>query len=449
MAHAGFPPGRLAQLVRRSTTTQNNKSARALSPTSLISPKARQPLTAPTRRATLLIALTQMTGWGTTYHLPIILGHEFSADLGLPMEVIFSGLSVMLLVSAFLSPRVGVMIDRLGPGRFLCAGSIFAAAGLLTLANARGLAGYAIAWTLLGLTMTTMLGNASLVALARVAGPQARRAITTMLLFTATNPFIFYPITTHLAGAFGWRTTLMIYAAVHLFVGLPAHWLIGRLKPAEAAAGANEPIASERFGVLPASERRSALVLVMISFSAQGVINWGVQPNMINMFVGLGLPIATAIFFGSLHGPSQLAGRLVDVGSRGQMPPLTMGLIAGALAPLGLVILTFAGQSQIAALVGISLFGMSAGLNSIARAAIPLHLFGRDTYGAILGRIALPMNIACAIAPVFFAAVISRAGPTTGLLVGAAFGVVATWVMLRLDRRTKAAIAAPVAAPAE
>jgi len=231
-------------------------------------------------------------------------------------------------------------------------------------------------------------------------------------------------------------------------IGLPINLMISRLKPADAADPADAPDDQERYGALPARMRPRALLLVMIVFSSQGLVTWGIQPNMVNVLVSLGLPLASAIFLASLHGPSQLAGRMVDFGSRGQMSPLTMGLIASALAPLGLLVMIYAGVSQVAAVIGIGLFGMAAGLNSIIRASIPLHLFGRESYGATLGRIALPMNIACAAAPILFAALISRVGPVASLTVAAAAGLCGLAVMIKLSQETKA-IAAPVAAPAE
>ena len=65
-----------------------------------------------------------------------------------------------------------------------------------------------------------------------------------------------------------------------------------------------------------------------------------------------------------------------------------------------------------------------------------LHRFWRAT----LGRIALPMNIACAIAPILFAALISRVGPANSLVVGAGIGLVVLAAMITLGQRTRAAL---------
>ncbi|MET0607122.1 MAG: MFS transporter [Beijerinckiaceae bacterium] len=382
---------------------------------------------------------TQMLGWGTTYHLPILLSDRFGADLNLPPEMVFGGLTVMLASSALVAPRIGRMVDAHGPRWFLIAGSFFAAAGLLTLGNAQGLAGYVCAWVLFGLAMATMLGNAAMVALARVAGPQARRAISTLLLFTAANSFVAYPITTALSGQFGWRTMCLVYAAAHLIVGLPLQLMIGSVKPAPLAPSHEGHHDEDAYGILRQEDRRPALALLIVAFAANGFIGWGVSPHLVNLLGALGTPVALAVFLASLHGPAQIAGRFMDYGFGARLTPLALGMIAATLAPIALVGMIFAGQSAIIAFAAIGLYGVSTGLSTITRASIPLNLFGRLTYGATLGRITLPMHIACAIGPIFFASMIARAGPTATLIVAAAIAMIFVVAILVLDRRMRAA----------
>jgi predicted MFS family arabinose efflux permease len=377
-----------------------------------------------------------MLGWGTTYHLPVLLGDRFGADLRLPPEIIFGGLTIMLVTSALVAPRIGRLVDAHGPRWFLCAGSLFAAAGLVALANAGGLWSYALAWVLFGMALATMLGNAGFVALARIAGPQARRAISTQLLFSAVNSFFFYPLTTALAGQFGWRTMCLIYAAAHLLVGLPLQLLIGAMRPAPVTGVEPNHVDEDAHGILPPGDRRAPLALVIIAFAANGFIGWGVSPHLVNLLGALGAPAALAVFLASLHGPSQIAGRFLDFGFGARLSPLTLGMIAASLAPVALVGMIFAGQSTIVAVTAIAIYGASTGLSTVTRAAIPLNLFGRLTYGATLGRITLPMHIACAIAPIFFASLIARAGPGPSLIVAALICMVTVVALAALDRRT-------------
>jgi predicted MFS family arabinose efflux permease len=439
--HAGRARRLLAKTFRKDRNSRNDVSRDIflLSPTTLSPPKVHAPLSASARRAVALTVPMQMLGWGTTYHLPILLGGQFSADLHLAPEVVFGGLTIMLVTSALIAPRIGRMVDAHGPRWFLIAGSLCCSVGLFALANAQGLALYALAWLMFGLALATMLGNAAFVALARVAGPQARRAISTLLLFSAANSFLFYPLTSALAGHFGWRTMCLIYAAAHIVVGLPLQLMIGSLKPApRPAADEDEAIDQDAHGALPPGDRRSAMLLVIIAFAANGFIGWGVSPHLVNLLGAVGVSAALAVFLASLHGPAQIIGRFMDYGFGAKLTPIALGMIATTLAPVALVGLIFAGQSTAVAVATIAIYGVSTGLSTVMRAAIPLSLFGRLSYGATLGRIALPMNIACAIAPIFFASLIARAGPTASLMVGAGVATLAVIAMMLLDRKTRA-----------
>ncbi len=393
------------------------------------------------RKAVSLIVPMQMLGWGTTYHMPILLGDRFGSDLHLAPEFVFGGLTIMLVTSALIAPRIGRLIDAHGPRWFLIFGSLSCATGLVALANAQGFALYALAWMMFGLSLATMLGNAAFVALARVAGPQARRAISTLLLFSAANSFIAYPLTSALAGQFGWRTTCLIYAAAHLLIGLPVQIMIGSLKAApRRTADEEDPAAdADMNGVLPQNDRRGAMLLVILAFASNGFIGWGVSPHLVNLLGAVGVSAALAVFLASLHGPAQIIGRFMDYGFGAKLTPIALGVMATALAPVAILGLIFAGQSTAVAVAAIAIYGVSTGLSTVMRASIPLNLFGRLSYGTTLGRIALPMNIACAIAPIFFASLIARAGPTVSMIVGAGIASIAVVAMVLLDRKTRAA----------
>ena len=51
-----------------------------------------------------VLAITQLVGWGTTFDMLGVMGRIIAPDLGLANEVIFLGISVMMLVSALAGP---------------------------------------------------------------------------------------------------------------------------------------------------------------------------------------------------------------------------------------------------------------------------------------------------------------------------------------------------------
>jgi hypothetical protein len=67
--------------------------------------------------------------------------------------------------------------------------------------------------------------------------------------------------------------------------------------------------------------------------------------------------------------------------------------------------------------IGLILYGCGIGLESIARGALPLGLFGAEGYGARMGRLALPSLVAQAFAPFLGAVLLRAGGPRLTILV--------------------------------
>ena len=79
-------------------------------------------------------------------------------------------------------------------------------------------------------------------------------------------------------------------------------------------------------------------------------------------------------------------------------------------------------------------YGVSNGLVTIVRGAVPLALFGAEGYGLVLGIIATPILVMGALAPMAFALLIDFAGSTfavAALLVGALASLTCVQVLAR------------------
>ncbi|KPF62531.1 hypothetical protein IP69_20375 [Bosea sp. AAP35] len=74
------------------------------------------------------------------------------------------------------------------------------------------------------------------------------------------------------------------------------------------------------------------------------------------------------------------------------------------------------------------------GVISVARATLPLALFGRSGIGTLLGRLTVPQNLAFAASPLLFAAMIEHVGRDWALIASAAIQIVAVAAMLALLR---------------
>ena len=126
--------------------------------------------------------------------------------------------------------------------------------------------------------------------------------------------------------------------------------------------------------------------------------------------------------------------RLVDA-TVGERFPVEQTALAGLLlGPLSLVLLVMAPAVPLAAAAFVVCFSAAMGVISVARATLPLALFGRSGFGSLLGRLTVPQNLAFAAAPVLFAAMIAHLGRDGALIVSAAIQIVAVLAMVALLR---------------
>ena len=77
------------------------------------------------------------------------------------------------------------------------------------------------------------------------------------------------------------------------------------------------------------------------------------------------------------------------------------------------------------------------GVIAVARATLPLALFGRNGFGAMLGRLTVPQNLTFAAAPLLFALLVERLGASGTLVVSAAIQSLALLAMVMLVRRLR------------
>jgi predicted MFS family arabinose efflux permease len=388
-----------------------------------------------TGRAIALLGATQVFGWGTTYYLPTVLVRPLSADLGLSPELVFAGITIQLLVSGAVAPLSGRHIARRGAGGALTLGSGLTAAGLAILSMASGLAGYVLGWIVLGIAMPLTLQVATAAALARIAGPDARRALTTMTLITGFTSSVFWPLTAWLETKLGWRGTTLLFALFHLTICLPIHlWL---LPPPAPSAGEGGTAGGSQIArpALPAELQPRAFRLAAVGFAGMGFVSWGMSLHLIEILLQIGLASAAALWVATLTGPAQVAARAFDIVLAGRFSAVGNGVAAGALLAASSLLIFAAGPVLLVTVPATIAWGAANGLITVARLAAPLELFGSERYAIFMSRLMLPLNTAFAAAPVAFAAALTHLGAAGAIAIAVALGAIsamAMWMLLSL-----------------
>ncbi|MCC7427365.1 MAG: MFS transporter [Alphaproteobacteria bacterium] len=405
------------------------------------------------RRLVAALACTQIIGWGTTYFLPAVIGRAIQDSLGISAETSFAGVTAMLLVAAAISAPTGRYLDRRGARVPLVAGSVLIGAGLVLLGLARGPAAYFAAWVLFGLSMPLALSNAAYAAIVQASGEGGRRAVATLMFFSGMSSAMFWPITGFLDSLLGWRMVCWAYAAANLLVCLPLHfWLVprhrppplapSRAAPTRVAPAAPPPSPAAEAGPLAPRTHRAVMLPLAAMLTTHAFLSWGLSLHFIPLFQDRGLAPATAIALASLVGTAQVAARAVEMLFLTGTTPLRLGLAALWALPGGFAILVAGGGTVASTLAFVLIYGACNGIITVARATVPLFLFGREGYAARMGVLTVPQNIAAAFSPLVFAAIAARAAPVVALGFGLVVALAALAAGILLARRVLQARAA-------
>ncbi len=338
------------------------------------------------------LGVAQTIAWACTYYLPAVVAGDVAAELGVSRTLVVGAFSAALLVAGLAAPAVGRAIEARGGRGVLCVSALVLAAGLAMLGLLPGLWGWVAGWLVVGAGMALGLYEAAFSTLGRLYGTGARRWITVVTLFAGFASTIGFPASTLLAESFGWRATCLIYAAVHLAVVLPIYaFMVPR-------AGPPPPPAPRRAADAPhAAWARRAFVLLAAFFTLRSIVSAVFSVHLIALLEGLGLALAAAVAVAAAVGAAQVGGRVLEFTLGARAHPLTVARWGAALLPLGAAALLLAGPP---AAIGFALaYGVSNGILTISRGAVPLALFGPQGYAVLMGRLAMPMLVAQAMAP--------------------------------------------------
>jgi MFS family permease len=365
------------------------------------------------------LGVTQIISWGSLHYSIAVLAQPMARSLGITVSTVLAAFSGALLASGLASPMTGRMLDRHGGRRIMAGGSLLAVASLAVIASASHPAVFIAGWVLAGIAMAATLYDAAFATVVALSGGRHRQALTALTLMGGLASTVFWPLTYFLDQAWGWRGALAAFAALHLLVCLPLHlWSV----PPPATAAPSTPPGSV---TSPAAKPHagSRLWWLAASFAFGAVVFSALSVHMLDTLQSSGLTAAQAVTVAVVVGPMQVAGRVLEFLAGNRVRAVTVGTVALGimLAALGLL-LAVRGAGWVAFAYA-ALYGASNGVLTIVRGAVPAELFGREGYGALLGKLAAPAFIGKAAAPVAFAVVATSAGYDSAVMALCALGL--------------------------
>lgn len=376
-----------------------------------------------------VLAVTQIISWGTTFDMLGVMGRIVAPELNLPNEVVFFGLSIMMLVSALAGPATGRLLGRHGAAKVMASASVLFAIGLLLLASAHEVLVYGLAWIVIGIGGALGLSAPAYTAVVEREGLDGKRIIAILMLFTGLSATIFWPVLALMNDLVGWRMTFVLSAALQIFVCLPLY-LFGLPKPIDRSEQAR---ATDTVPVdFTPPERRRAFFLVAAATAISSFISFGLSPSLLALLQQAGASPALALQLGSARGAIGVSARFVDMalGRRGNA--LLTSLVGTALVLFSFLLAATVTSSAPVLVVFMVLYGFGTGVLAVARALLPLSLFSPREFGLQSARLSLPQNLANAAAPVIFTALLDRAGATAALVTGAVLSAISLVLVLLL-----------------
>lgn len=390
------------------------------------------------------LAFTQIAGWGALLFMPAILGRAIQSEMAISAEMAFGAVGLMYVIGALFAPLAGTLIDRHGAAWIMAAGSLAASIGLMIMSQATGLWAYLLAWTILGLTSAAALSNASYAAIAQIAGSATIRAVTILMFATGLAGTISMPIILALSEWTSWRGICLIFALTHGLICLPIHVLTLRREGHAAPSIAPNAEPAECW---PAQLHRTAFIWLSAALALNIFITSGMALHLVGLLMDSGLGKASAVLVASLIGPVQVATRAMQIALPARYAPRIWAVAGATFIPLGALLLLGAiaanAQIMIAAVLFVVLMGISNGLMVVARAAVPLEIFGGSHYGHWTGWLAVSQNIATAMTPLAFAAMLNHGGAIAALMLALASGTISLAALIRLSALKRHAASQP------
>jgi hypothetical protein len=214
---------------------------------------------------------------------------------------------------------------------------------------------------------------------------------------------------------------------LHLAVGLPLNAAVPRAVSMRESA---EPALAPPDVVAPRAASTRAAILLAFVFAITWFVSTAMAAHLPGLLMAGGMSVAAAVAVGTLIGPAQVGGRLLEFGVLRRVHPLLSARLAALMHPVGAGLLLVLGAPAAPAFA--VLHGAGNGILTIANGTLPLVLFGPRGYAQRQGLLMVPGRIMQALAPWLFGICLARWG-VGALWLSSALGLAAFAALLGLS----------------
>ncbi len=383
------------------------------------------------------LSVAQLVSWGSTFYLFALLMTPVEQALGLSRAESSLAFSLALLVEGLLAYSVGRWIDQGHERAVMSGGSLLAALSLAALSLVSGKVGFYLAWAGLGAAMAAMLYQPVFAVVTRRYPNDFRRAIITMTFLGGLASTVFIPLIAWLMATWGWRTAVLVLAALHLLVCLPVHWQALRHAPQSRRPPASgQPAATS----LTRHLRSPTFALVGLFLVLMMAVTVALPAHMVNLLREHGMSEAWAIAVPASIGVIQVAGRLLMYFFEHHLDVHRANRLILTLLPLALLALLAAPLVDVwqrgLMLLFVLLWGMGNGMLTIVKGTAMALYVSREHVASLNGALGVPQALARAAAPLLLGLLWTPvAGYTSGIWLLLAISLLALGAFIFAQRR--------------
>lgn len=330
--------------------------------------------------------------WGVLYYSFPVLLVPIGKELGLSRAEVAGAFSVGLGAMALAAPVIGRWLDAGHAATLTRAGIGLALGGLLLVASAHGVLMLYVGWLGIGLAMAMLLYEPAFALVIRAVPDEGQRvrALAAVTVLGGLASTVFLPLLSVLIERWSWRAAVLACAAAVLV----AAWIMEtHVVPRLAHAKASERT-SKRASAWPPH-----LAKVIAIFASGTIASMALTTLLIPLLTDRGIAPSLAALTLAALGLAQLPGRawLLRGHARMSATPLrTLPIVLQSAGLLGVVI----AQPPWAVAASVALFGLGAGLQTLARPWLVQQLYGASDAGRWNGEVARVQGIARAAGPV-------------------------------------------------
>jgi len=330
--------------------------------------------------------LMQVMGAGPVYYAYGNYAVAFAEEFSAPRSIINIGFTVLGIFGNVGSAPVGIAADRWSIRYIAMFGVIGTSLGFYLVSLSTNIWHVVLLFSSLIALADICIGN--VVSNYLVSNWFERRrglALGLSVLGASTSGIIFPPLTDYLIGAYGWRSTFVIYAVLILTI-LPPVWALARLPTRIPKAELSNKTSASQLPPMSIRQLLRNRTFWVISLAVGTMIgaNTGTMVSLVSFGKARGLTTADASYLLSVLGICAMIGK-VGLGAVSDRLSHRAALQLGiGLQIIAMATLAF-GQGFGVMLFGVGTFGLGLGAMMPVWGAALAASFGLASYGRALG----------------------------------------------------------------